>query len=166
MADIVYPPNPCYTGDPLDGYTVIDLPSEKYLRAFFDVDLLDASGRELKHIIDADEPFRVRFRVVLTGELWYCVCGDWCFDLGFTAIGSGGSFNLTQKINRDIWVRNWRGCDTLCIEVEENVGPNVITPNECGNLYECGGWATLHCCNRGPIIVAAAEPLEERFLFR
>jgi hypothetical protein len=160
------PPNPCFDGDPLDGYTEIDLPSDRYLRAFFDVDLLDTNGRELDHLIDADESFKVRFRVVLYGELWYCICGDWCFNVGFTAIGEGQDFNLSTKLGREFWVKDWKGCDTRCITLEIDVPANTIPQDYCGTLYECGGWGQLHCCNRGPVVVAAAEALEERFFFK
>ena len=95
MPDLPIPSNPCYDGDPLDGYATIDLPSERFLRAFFDVEFLDVNGRELEHNIDADEPFKVRFRVVLVGKLWQCICGDWCFDVGLSAIGEGPDFNLS-----------------------------------------------------------------------
>lgn len=164
MADPCAGSNPCFDGDPLDGYTAIDLPSDQFLAACFDVDILNTSGQPLFHNVDADEPFKVRFRAVLTGDIWVCVSGDWCFDLGFTAIGELLAFKLSDKIGKDrLCVRGWRGCDTLCIQVEVDVLPNTVPSDK---LYEVGGWFELRCCADGPVVVAGYEPLEERFFFK
>ena len=161
MADLR---NPCFDGDPLDGYTAIDLPSDRFLAAYFDVDILDASDRPLFHNVDADEPLKVRFRVVLTGDIWVCVTGDWAFELGFSAIGESLDFKLSDKLGRDRFRRNgWRGCDTLCIDVKVDVPPSTVPADK---LYECGGWFELRCCADGPVVVAGYEALEERFFFR
>src|SRR5215471_317555 len=167
MADLR---NPCFDGDPLDGYTAIDLPSDRFLAAYFDVDILDASDRPLFHNVDADEPLKVRFRVVLTGDIWVCVTGDWAFELGFTAIGESLDFKLSDKLGRDRFRLNgWRGCDTPpprrahCIERVVDVPPSTVPADK---LYECGGWVELRCCIDGPVVVAGFEALEERFFFQ
>ena len=165
MPDIIV--NPCYNEDPLDGYTKIVLPSEQYLNAFWDVDLLTSGLQPLQKLITVSEPFKVRFRVVLLGELWSCICGDWCFNLGFTPIGDGKSFNLSDLVGDDkFWVRGWQGCNTLCIELLVDVPAGTIPADYCGTLYECGGWFELHCCGTGPVAVVGMEPLEENFFFR
>ncbi len=75
--------------DWLDGKTEIEL-SSRHLRAYWDADIIDVDDRN-KHdtIIGRDDPFEVRFRVQLKGRLWRCICANWCFDVGFTAIGGG-----------------------------------------------------------------------------
>jgi hypothetical protein len=160
MTDIII--NPCYDNDPLDGYTQIDLPSEEYLQAYWDVDILP-----MRKIITTSKDFTVRFRVVLIGELWYCICGDWCFNLGFTAIGKGSDFNLSDLVGEDKFkVTGWKGCNTRCIELSVPVPAGTIPADYCGTLYECGGWFELYCCERGPVAVVGMEPLEERFFFK
>jgi len=102
--------------------------------------------------------------VVLTGDIWVCVTGDWAFELGFSAIGESLDFKLSDKLGRDRFRRNgWRGCDTLCIDVKVDVPPSTVPADK---LYECGGWFELRCCADGPVVVAGYEALEERFFFR
>jgi len=69
---------PCWPDDPdyLDGYTKLDLPPEKLLRAYWDVDILDPEKEPSHKIIDAGDSFTVRFRVALVGDLWTCICGN------------------------------------------------------------------------------------------
>jgi hypothetical protein len=64
---------PCWPDDPNypDGYTEIDLPSERLLRAYFDTQILEESDEPQPQIIHADDYFKVRFRLELKGELWY-----------------------------------------------------------------------------------------------
>jgi hypothetical protein len=165
-AEEAYAPSPkrqpCWPDDPdyLDGYTEIDLPS-RLLQARWDVDILEAAYEPQHKIIEADDPFKVRFRVALLGDLWYCVCGDWWFDLGFTPIGEGKGFDLSDLVGRDkFYVRNWRGCRTRCIELLVEVPPNTIPTEYCGTVYECAGKFQLYCCGR-PAAVVGFEPLEE-----
>ena|SRR5512133_1072041 len=165
-AEEAYAPSPkrqpCWPDDPdyLDGYTEIDL-SPRLLQARWDVDILEASYEPQHKIIEADDPFKVRFRVALLGDLWYCVCGDWWFDLGFTPIGEGKGFDLSDLVGRDkFYVRNWRGCRTRCIELLVEVPPNTIPTEYCGTVYECAGKFQLYCCGR-PAAVVGFEALEE-----
>lgn len=159
--------NPCFDDDPLDGYTKIELPSEHYLAAYWDVDILDPELQPSHNILTVSKPFKVRFRVVLIGELWRCLCGDWCFNLGFSPIGDGTHFNLSDLLGKDdFWVTGWKGCDRLCVELCIDVPAGTIPTESCGTLYECGGWFELHCCDRGPVAVVGMEALEERFFFK
>jgi hypothetical protein len=154
---------PCWPDDPdyLDGYTEIDLPSERLLQAKWDVDIIDPEGGEPHRIIEADDPFKVRFRVALLGELWYCICGDWWFDLGFTPIGAGTGFDLSDLVGREkFYYRDWRGCRTRCIELVIEVPANTIPTEYCGTVYECAGKFQLYCCGR-PAAVVGFEALEE-----
>jgi hypothetical protein len=82
--------------DWLDGKTEIEL-SSRHLRAYWDADIIDVDDKN-KHdtIIGRDDPFEVRFRVQLKGRLWRCICANWCFDVGFTAIGRGADFNVSD----------------------------------------------------------------------
>ena len=92
---------PCWPDPPgwLDGATEILLPSSKYLRAHWDADILDIDDKNVEDtIIERKDTFHVRFRVQLEGRLWRCICGHWCFDVGFTAVGDGESFNLSDKL--------------------------------------------------------------------
>jgi len=159
--------NPCYDNDPLDGYTEIALPSEQYLKAFWDVDILTSQQKPASKIIRSDEAFTVRFRVVLIGELWCCISGDWCFNLGFSSIGKGTDFDLSDLVGKDkFWVKGWQGCGGRCVELLVPVPAGTIPTDYCGSLYECGGWFELHCCDRGPVVVVGMEALEEQFFFR
>ena len=84
--------------DWLDGSTEIEL-SSRHLRAYWDADIIDVDDKN-KHdtIIERKDPFEVRFRVYLKGRLWNCICGHWCFNVGFTAIGNGEDFNLSDVL--------------------------------------------------------------------
>ena len=57
---------PCWPDDPdwLDGTTEIFLPSDKYLKACWDADILDTDDKNIEDtIIESKEDFKVRFRV-------------------------------------------------------------------------------------------------------
>lgn len=137
-----------------DGYTEIDLPSERLLRAFFDTQILEPSDEPQPRIIHADDYFRVRFRLELKGELWYCICGDWWFDLGFAPTGAGKGFDLSNLLGREkFYVRNWRGCETRCIELVINVPPGTIPVEYCGTVYKCAAKVQLYCCGRSAAVV-------------
>jgi hypothetical protein len=154
---------PCWPDDPdyLDGYTEIDLPSAKLLRARWDVDILDPEDEPPHKIIEADDRFKVRFRVALLGDLWSCIAGDWWFDLGFTPIGAGRGFDLSDLVGRErSYVRNWQGCRTRCVELVIEVPANTIPTEYCGTVYECAGKFQLYCCGR-PVAVVGFEALEE-----
>lgn len=158
----------CWPNDPdfLDGATKIDLPSERLLRAFWDVDILDPEDEPSHKIIDAGDSFTVRIRLELEGGLWTCVCGDWCFDLVFTPIGKGTGFDLSDLLGRDKLCRkNWKGCDTTCIELRVQVPPDTIPVDYLGTLYECGGKFQLFCCGK-PAPVTGYEALEEFQFFK
>ena len=77
-------PSKCWPNDPdyLDGKTEIELPSERFTKAFWDADILDLDDKN-KHdtILGTQELFKVRFRVELHGRLWKCMTGDWYFDV-------------------------------------------------------------------------------------
>ena len=84
--------------DWLDGSTEIEL-SARHLRAYWDADILDVDDRDpYDTIIARKDPFLVRFRVYLRGRLWKCICGHFCFDVGFTSIGDGPDFNLSDVL--------------------------------------------------------------------
>ena len=84
-------PSKCWPNDPdyLDGKTEIELPSERFTKAFWDADILDLDDKNRQDtILGTQELFKVRFRVELHGRLWKCMTGDWYFDVGFTPSGA------------------------------------------------------------------------------
>jgi len=160
---------PCWPGDPdyLDGFTEIFLPSEKYLKAYWDCDIIDDDKNPQDTIIESNEAFQVRFRVELKGKLWKCIHGHWCFDLGFTAIGDGPDFDLSDVVPEDVkkqlkWC-DWEGCETTCIDRTVTVPANTIPAGYCGTLYQVGAKFELHCCgececgDRSTLAVAGHE---------
>jgi hypothetical protein len=157
----------CWPNDPdyLDGRTKIDLPSEKYLRAYWDVDILDPEEEPSHRIIDASEEFTVRIRLELIGALWSCIAGDWRFDLRFSPIGKGTGFDLSDILPTDSFtVKDWKGCDTRCIEKYVTVPANTIPTEHSGTLYETGAVFELYCCGRSAAVVGY-EALEEYQFF-
>jgi hypothetical protein len=170
MANEVPTKAPCWPEerDWLDGKTEIQL-STRHVRARWDADIIDVDD-ENKHdtIIERKDTFIVRFRVQLEGRLWRCICGHWCFNLGFTAIGRGEDFNLSDVLPDPsvLEVRDWKGCDTLCIERCVTVPPGRIPVERCGTVYECAAWFELRCCGycdeeKSHLALAGYESLEE-----
>ena len=140
----------CWPDDPdyLDGKTEIEL-SARHVRAYWDADILDVDDHN-KHdtIIGHDDPFEVRFRVELAGRLWKCICGHWCFNVGFTPIGQGTGFDLSSVLPDPtvLQIRDWRGCDRLCIDFTVPVPGGLIPADRCGTVYEVAAWFELRCC--------------------
>ena len=129
-------------------HTRIELPSERYLKAFWHTEILDIdSPNPHDRIIERRDPFQVRFRVELEGRLWRCISGHWCFNVGFTAIGEGQDFNLSSHLPPgELQIDNWSGCQTLCVELTVTVPPNTIPVGFCGTVYEVASWFELRCC--------------------
>lgn len=155
--------------DMLDGKAEIELPPERYTKVFWDVDILDLDDKNKDDkIIGAQETFQVRFRVELRGRLWKCIAGDWKFDVGFTTIGKGPGFYLSELLPNDpnLGYPNWRGCDTLCIERVVTVPGGTIQIDRDVQVFETAGLVELSCCNGGHIAVAGYEALEEYTFFK
>jgi hypothetical protein len=139
------------TGEPdwLDGATEIELPSRRYLRAYWDADILDLDDRN-KHdtILERRDPFEVRFRVYLKGRLWSCIGGDWCFDVGFAPIGDGRRFNLSDVVANpsELRINDWKGCQGRYVEKCFYVPGGTIPVEHCGTLYQVGAKFELRCC--------------------
>jgi hypothetical protein len=161
----------CWPDDPdyLDGKTEIELPSEKYTKAFWDADILDLDDNNVHDtILGTNETFKVRFRVELRGRLWKCICGTWTFDVGFTPIGPGTGFYLSSLLPSDpgFVYSGWRGCDTLCIERTVTVPPGTIKIQGNSALFEVGAKFTLTCCDaQGHVACTGYEALEEYEFF-
>jgi len=153
--------------DYLDGTTELFLPSERYLQAYWDTDILDDDKNPLDTIIESKEAFQVRFRVELRGRLWKCICGHWCFDLGFTAVGDGPDFNLSDvlpdNLKEKLRLCDWEGCQTQCIDITITVPAGTIPADYCGTLYDIGAKFELRCCGpcddraQGHLAVAGHE---------
>ena len=110
----------------------------------------------------------VRFRVYLRGRIWKCISGCWCFDAGFSAIGDGPDFNLSDLLadKTELHIRNWNGCDGLYIEKYVTVPGGTIPVEYCGTLYEVGCKFELRCCGccddeNSHLAVAGHEPQGE-----
>jgi hypothetical protein len=150
---------PCRSNDPdcwpderdwLDGKTEIFL-SVKHLEAHWDADIRDDDRNRHDKIIERAEAFQVRFRVELKGRLWKCICGHWCFDLGFTPIGDGARrFNLSDVLpeaeKKKLRLCDWKGCENRCIDIRITVPACTIPADYCGTIYEVGAKFELRCC--------------------
>lgn len=155
---------PCWPDDSdyLDGRTEVRVPPATHLEAYWDTDVLDTNGVPPATIIRSSDGFKVRFRVELLGELWLCLCGHWCFELKFTAIGDGRNFDLSDLLSRDKFeIRDWKGCATRCIELCVEVPGGTVPAERCGTLYEVGATFALFCCDREYPILVGYEALEE-----
>lgn len=154
-------PSCCWPDDPhfSEGAVELRVPSSAALRAYWHADILDTNGVPPGTIIKTGDGFDVRFRVELKGELWKCITGCWCFNLGFTSIGRGQSFDLSELVNPSgLQLKNWKGCayrckdgdaskqDCFSVELTVRVPPNTIPADYCGSLYECGGRVAFYCC--------------------
>jgi hypothetical protein len=161
---------PCWPDDRdyLDGRTEIEL-STRHLRAYWDADVLDVDDKNKQDtIIGRTDPFEVRFRVELEGRLWKCICGHWCFDVGFSAIGEPREFYLSSVLPDPsvLEVRDWKGCDRLCLELTVPVPGGLIPVESCGTLYQLGAKFELRCCGycreeNSHLAVAGHESLGE-----
>ena len=159
---------PAEAPDWLDGATEIELTS-RHLRAKWDADILDVDDKN-KHdtIIERKDEFVVRFRVYLKGRLWKCIEGCWCFDVGFSPIGDGRRFNLSDLLadKTEFHIRDWKGCNGLYIEKWVRVPGGTIPVEQCGTLYEVGCKFELRCCGccgdeDSHLAVAGHEPQGE-----
>jgi len=145
------PVRPCWADDDHwhAGKTKIELPSERYLKASWHAEILDVdSANEFDRIIERRDPFVVRLRIELEGRLWRCICGNWCFNVGFTPFGRGERFDLSEHVPDpgEFHYNGWKGCDTLCIERCITVPGGAIPIERCGTVYECAAWFELRCC--------------------
>jgi hypothetical protein len=140
----------CFIGDDPwhRAHTRIELPPERHLEAYWHAEILDDQAENpLTRIIERREDFVVRLRVELCGRLWRCICGHWCFNVGFTAIGTGQDFNLSELLPPgSLQVPNWKGCETLCVEKCVTVPADTIPVGYCGTVYEIAAWFELRCC--------------------
>jgi hypothetical protein len=105
----------------------------------------------------------------MRGRLWRCITGDWLFDVGFKPIGPGPGFYLSSLLpgNPGFEVKDWRGCDRLCIEQYVDVPPDTIKlrDGQDTEVYEVAAKVELRCCD-GHVAVAGYEALEEYEFFR
>jgi len=128
--------------------TRIELPPERHLEAYWHAEILDYEAENpLTHIIERREDFVVRFRVELCGRLWRCICGHWCFNVGFTPVGKGDGFNLSDDLPPgEFEIPDWKGCEKLCIEKCVRVPACTIPADRCGTVYQVAAWFELRCC--------------------
>jgi hypothetical protein len=141
---------PCWPDDHdwLKGKTEIEL-TTRHVRAYWDAEIYDLDDKN-KHdtIIERKDEWAVLFRVELQGRLWRCICGHWCFNVGFTAIGKGEDFDLSSVLPDPsvLQIKDWKGCDRLCIYLPVRVPGGLIPVERCGTVYEVAAWFELRCC--------------------
>jgi hypothetical protein len=143
----------CFIGDDRwhQAETRIELPPESHLEAYWHAEMFDYQAQNpLTRIIERREDFVVRFRVELVGRLWKCICGNWCFNVGFTPVGKGEGFNLSDHLANpdELEYPDWTGCQELCIERCVTVPACTIPAARCGTVYEVAAWFELRCCGR------------------
>jgi hypothetical protein len=145
-----------------DGAVELRVPPSTALKAYWHARVEDTFGVPPGTIIAVTDPFVVRFRVELIGDLWHCIHGDWCFNLCFTAIGDGPDFDLSDKLPAGaLDLKDWDGCENRCIELVYTVPAGTVAAEHCGTLYEVGAKFCLHCCTRERPILVGFEPLCE-----
>ena len=154
--------------DWLDGSTEIEL-SARHLRAYWDADILDLDDKN-KHdtIIERKDAFEVRFRVYLRGRLWKCICGHWCFDVGFTSHRRRPRLRPVRRPARPVGTPD-QGLEGLRRAVHRevrHVPPDTIPVEHCGTLYQVGAKFELRCCGGcddedSHLAVAGHEPQGE-----
>lgn len=124
---------------PTQGSVEIYKPPSGALAGQWTAELRDSYGIEPGNIIRADDDFEVSFWVWLTGDLWKCICGDWCFDMDFEAIGRGPEFSLTDiaEIQPQLSLRDWKGCapGALHFHVTVKVPAGKIPPGPKNTVY-------------------------------
>jgi hypothetical protein len=152
--------------DPLDGLSVVDLPTA--LKIKWDVDLYDSEDEPHDpRILEANDPFQVKFRMRLDGALWQCMNVDFFFDLGFDPIGGGDGFYLSDKIGPNpLWYRGWTGCggstpDPIELAVQVPPGTIPVRADGGGKVYELAGSFQMYCCGKRVAAVTGFEALEE-----
>jgi hypothetical protein len=149
-------PSTCWPGDDLDGYTEITYPPVM-LQAYWDAEILDTSGIPSPRILRVGDPFDVRFRVELAGPAWQCMSGDWVFDVRFDEQGGPDDFKLSSLLPANaLTVKDWKGCDRLCVELQYTVPPNTLKDT----VYELTASFRLYCCGK-PAAIVGFEPKEE-----
>jgi hypothetical protein len=158
---------PCWPNskDWLDGKTEIEEGLLTGLKAEWDADIFDPDDPNKRDtIIEADDKFKVRFRVQLQGKLWSAMTGTWYFDLGFAPIGNPtprGSFDLSQVIPNpaQLSVAGWNGCKDQCIEVELTLAATDIPANSPSTVYDVVGKFALESC--GQLVLVGHESLPD-----
>jgi hypothetical protein len=143
--------HPCCWPDDDDyhkGHTRVELPPERHLEAYWHAEILDEQAENpLTRIIERREEFVVRMRIELCGRLWKCICGNWCFNVGFTPFGQGERFNLSEHVDpAEFEYNDWKGCYTLCIDKCIRVPACAIPAARCGTVYDVAAWFELRCC--------------------
>lgn len=99
-------------GHPIDNAVEFRKPASSALDGYWTAELRDAYGVEPRTILSVEDPFVVAFHVWLSGDLWRCICGDWCFDMSFESIGGGAELSLSDfpNIEHQLSLTDWKGC--------------------------------------------------------
>ncbi|MEO3783383.1 hypothetical protein ABGB12_08645 [Actinocorallia sp. B10E7] len=142
-------PSACWRDDDLAGYTEVNPPTAM-LQFRWSSAVLDLSGVPSPKIIRVGDPFDVRFRIEFLGLAWQCMGGDLVFDIRFEELGGPNDFKLSSRLPADaLTVKNWKGCDQLCVEHQYRVPANTIEDG----VYELTSTFRLYCCGKpGPFV--------------
>jgi hypothetical protein len=156
----LYPQYPDPHRPPKDEYGVIEVrkPPSSALDGYWRAELRDQYGVEPSSIISTQDPFVVAFHLWLSGDLWRCICGDWCFDMCFESIGGGHEFCLSDlpNIEPQLSVRDWVGCrpHALHFWVVVTCPPGTVPGGKKNKLYRVGAtFQMLDACKKPAAVV-------------
>jgi hypothetical protein len=160
----LYPdyPNPHH---PPYGVVEVRKPPSSALNGYWRAELRDQFGVEPGSIISVRDPFVVAFHVWLQGDLWKCICGDWCFDMAFESIGGGPELKLSDipGIAPSLMLRDWKGCakGALHFWVVVTIPPGTIPAGKKNQLYRVGATFQMLDPCKNPSAVVGYQSLGE-----
>lgn len=140
-------------------------PSSQALDGYWRAELRDQYGVDPGTIISTQDPFVVAFHVWLTGDLWRCICGDWCFDMCFESIGGGPELCLSDlsNIEPQLSLRDWTGCAPRARHfwVVVTCPPGTIPAGKKNRLYRVGATFQMLDPCKHPVPVVGYQALGE-----
>jgi hypothetical protein len=123
-------------------YGVIEIykPPSHALGGKWYAEVRDEYGVAPETIISTQDYFKVSFHLWLSGDLWRCICGDWCFDLCCRPCGHGETVVLSDipELAPQLMVLDWKGCmkDALHFWVTLTCPPGTIPAGRKNTLYD------------------------------
>ena len=123
-------------------YGVVEIykPPSNALAGKWYAEVRDEYGVAPNTIISAQDSFQVSFHLWLSGDLWRCICGDWCFDMCWQPCGHGETVVLSEipDLAPQLMVLDWKGCvkDALHFWVTLTCPPGTIPAGHKNTLYD------------------------------
>jgi hypothetical protein len=147
---------------PTEGVVEIYKPSSDALKGSFTAELRDKYGVKPETIIKAKDHFEISFWVWLEGDLWKCICGDWCFDMTFESGGPSREIRLSDfaEIAPDLMYRDWKGCrpGALHFHVTVKVPAGTIPAGDKNRTYDVvASFQMLDACGNPAAVVGHQE---------